>query len=149
MKFKSNLQKTNLYLHEICDQILKLHSSYNWFEMQTTWTEFKPNWDHFLTIGLNIDRLRKIRTEWQYCDWLFSSQIQIQCIKPKIEVVGKLNFIENPVFDLNNFLVWQLDTHKYPWKFWEHKFPTVNWENLTLGEGDPYVVTFDPFVSFF
>ena len=34
--------------------------------------------------------------------------MQIQCIKPKIGVVGKSNFIENPVFDSNNFLVCQL-----------------------------------------
>ena len=34
--------------------------------------------------------------------------MQIQCIKPKIGVVGKSNFIENPVFDSNNFYVCQI-----------------------------------------
>ena len=37
------------------------------FGIQTKWTEFRPNSDHFWASGLNLDWLRKIRPEWQQC----------------------------------------------------------------------------------
>ena len=36
-------------------------------EIQTEWTEFRPNSDKYWANGLNSDRLRKIRPEWQQC----------------------------------------------------------------------------------
>ena len=37
------------------------------FEIQTKSTEFRPNSDRYWANGLNSDRLRKIRPEWQQC----------------------------------------------------------------------------------
>ena len=41
--------------------------------IQTKWTEFRPNSDHYWANGLNSDQLRKIIPEWQ------------QCISPKLQ----------------------------------------------------------------
>ena len=45
------------------------HPVVNIFEIQTKWTEFRPNSDHYWANGLNSDRLRKIRPEWQQWWW--------------------------------------------------------------------------------
>ena len=48
-------------------KLLKSVHVVNIFEIQTKWTEFRPNSDHYWANGLNSDRLRKIRPEWQQC----------------------------------------------------------------------------------
>ena len=53
--------------------LLKSVHVVNIFEIQTKWTEFRPNSDHYWANGLNSDQLRKIIPEWQ------------QCISPKLQ----------------------------------------------------------------
>ena len=54
-------------------KLLKSVHVVNIFEIQTKWTEFRPNSDHYWANGLNSDQLRKIIPEWQ------------QCISPKLQ----------------------------------------------------------------
>ena len=84
------------------------------FEIQTKWTEFRPNSDHYLANGLNSDRLRKIRTEWQQCimtnKFEFSRKVQfwlfysIELIFVNISSMDKRNLRFTELYE--GFLSW-------------------------------------------
>ena len=58
-------------------KLLKSTHVVNFFEIQTKWTEFRPNSDHYWTNGLNSDWLRKIRPEWQQWIWIQISDLAL------------------------------------------------------------------------
>ena len=72
-------------------------------EIQTKWTKFRPNLDHYWAIGLNSDRLRKIRPEWQ--QWVWSKYIWPSRNGWAHRLGSKLTFLEG-LGVLMAFLQW-------------------------------------------